>query len=326
MGTNTHYEDLNPYIYSPQDHTCAENRPDMYALYKIIPDGEKFDRFVVNTHDDNGCGVTAFDCSQGRRLLDLPYKTEIKTASKISVSTIKNSASLPIEPMTIKQPSTGYINCGTGRIKHEINEVTGKFDEIEVFSEPLPIYKGDVLGYPGSQEKQGVIHVECWLDNVDFFENPKSDTQYEDAVDLPSGVPAKEQILTSVVGSAIPTTIPANTHLQSASTKSAESVGKNGPIRKIIYKGKAYYIYRNAMTPYKWKEPDYIILNSDRQLDLYEVHPELPTEAITINDTTLPENISLTSVTNKSSIDKVNYFAVKTETEKKSEIRLSNVI
>lgn len=314
LGSNTNYEDLDPHIYSAHNHTIIENRPDIYALHKIVPNGETFDRFVVNTHEDNGCGVSALDGCQ-RHLLDIPYKTKIKTASKLSVSTIKTSASLPILPLTIKQPSTGYIYCGAGRIKHEINEVTGKFDEIEVFSEPVPIYKGDVLGYPGSQQKQGVIHVECWLDNVDFFENSKSDAQYEDAVDLPSGIPAKEQILTHAVGKAIPTTIPANTHLPNASIKKSEKTGKNGPIRKITYNGKAYYIYRDAMTPYKWKNPEYIILKSDRQLDLYETHPELPTETITVSDTTLPEKISLKPVANKFSIDKVNYFAVKTETE-----------
>ena len=70
----------------------------------------------------------------------------------------------------------------------------GQFDQVEALNPPIPIHSGEVIGYLGDYERSNHVYMELWLENIDFFDNPKGDKRLFDALTLRERIPAKKSM------------------------------------------------------------------------------------------------------------------------------------
>lgn len=312
---------------------------DLTALAKVRPENafgtsgkiryikDYFSKLKINTYESNQCGIPAYDsASGGSRLIDIPHSRFVELVTPISIDELASSqgAKHLIKPITIEQPKEGVVFCSNKYVEQKINEVTGKFDSIEVFKEPIPIYSGDVIGYPGNHEKQNIVHMELWLDNIDFFKNSEKDQQYEDKVDLPSGLTTKIQKIEISKCKPEQQKIPAKGTMKFVSR--VKDLKKKPTIRKVKYNEKEYFVYYKDIKPYWSTTKNAYYFKDETELTLYPSHPEIEIETITYSDSTLTQAVSLEPMPRMMSAEEKDYFPVSSKEETTEQGRIKEIV
>ena len=239
---------------------------------------QRYQTFIVNTPLENESGLTVYANTEGHRgkdpLIVLPYGTEITLLSPISLSQLQQKNMQPIEPVDHIQPERGYIYCGQRGDQHYIDkqnteELVGVFDEIAVIDPPLPVHSGEVIGYPGDYQRSRHLHMELWLENIDFFDNPKGDKQLADSLTLPEGTPAKKA--TGVAGSVVTLGPEERLYEQEALANGVHKIDYGNPVQP-------YFVYSKDLSDYIDVDDDdyngyYTPKRTDRELTLYRSNP-----------------------------------------------------
>ncbi len=58
---------------------------------------------------------------------------------------------------------------------------------------PMPVKKGDILGYPGKYYDVNVLHFEIFTPGIEFMRNPKKDKSTRPYIRLKGGVQFKKK-------------------------------------------------------------------------------------------------------------------------------------
>ena len=238
---------------------------------------QRYSRFTINTDQDNQCGLALYQRTQANRgqdpLIILPFGYEIELLVPITLMELQRHALLQVKLFHYTQPSGGFIYCGDGYIdKQNTADPVGKFDQVEVLNPPMPIHSGEVIGYPGDYQRGNEVHMELWLENIDFFDNPKGDKRLSDALTLPQGIPAQKS------------SAPTGQSLRLAPEERLYWVDTLPQgVRKVRYGNPAqdYFVYHANLTDYKSSDHHqcggyYSAKNPDGRVSLYHAPPEEP--------------------------------------------------
>lgn len=292
---------------------CFEGGDSGHGKITLIE--EKFSVFEVNTFESNHCGVAAYERCSTKKLVTIPFATVVYLESPISMDQLLEEQAVDIKPITLKPRDTGFIHCGKGKIEQILHEVTGNFDSIEVLDPPIEVGKGEVIGYPGAHEKQNSVHMELWLKNPAFLDNPKADKKFENHADIPVGLASKIKTVEKKFGEEVTLFIPAKTRLKLQRTTQAEK-GEAGNLRKVKFSGKIYYAKRTDLGGYNTVSKCYIPSHKTGvTVDFYDGHPEIEQEVVVYKDSTLPSAITLDEIPNTTAIDERNYFPIECKTQ-----------
>lgn len=302
--------------------TIRNNTEDAGNAGKVILKEDHFSSFYVNSFHDNQCGIPAYKQNSSEHLINIPYSTRINTPQPITIEQLISTTELPIDPISIQQPETGYIWCGKNDIKRVTNEVTGTFDAIKVLNPPIKISRGQVIGFPGDQESQNIIHMELWLKDISFFDNPENEVKYEIKTSLPAGVPAKLEKIETKLPEA--TTISFD-HEQSKSSKiSFISKPRKGALRKVKYKKNIYYIYakdlvtqnyNNSKQGYFWTESEWQSTTGGTEgatidVPMYRSDPDIAVPVSSYSDTQTPSAIVIDPTPAIIEIEGIKYYPI----------------
>ncbi|VUD67602.1 hypothetical protein TDB9533_03875 [Thalassocella blandensis] len=274
----------------------------------LIP--EKLYNFTVNTFEDNQCGIPAYDTQSDAHLINIPFATKISLVNGVTVQELIQETKQAIKPLTLQQASEGFMYCGKGYVKRVINELTGTFDKVQTFDPPIEVSSGEVIGFPGDHIQQNSVHMELWLESIDFFSNNKADKLLEPFVSLPAGMKAKTMKVEKRKGKTVELTIPAKTRLKSLSMTTAEK-SEDADLRKIQFDGKAYYTKRANLGSWKAKIKRYVLSTTeDKVISAYDAHPTLQTEFVSYEDGELPSALDLKEIPPVTVINEKNYYPV----------------
>lgn len=289
---------------------------------KVILKEDHFSSFYVNSYHDDQCGIPAYQQNSSELLINIPYSTRLNTPQPITIEQLINPTEIPIEPITIQQPETGYIWCGKNDIKRVINEVTGTFDSIKALNPPIKVSRGQVIGFPGDHESQNIVHMELWLKDISFFDNPAKDVKYDIKTSLPTGIPAKLEKTETKLPEA--TTINLD-HDQSKSSGIAFiSKPRKGILRKVKYQNTIYYIYakdlitknyRNKKQGYYWTESEWQSITKGAEgetikIPMYRSDPDAAVPVTSYSDTKTPSAINIEETPSIIEIDDIKYYPI----------------
>ncbi len=286
----------------------------LFPRYASIEVTDKvFSSFIVNSFDENQCGLPAYSEKSETISAYIPYGEEITSISSVSISQLRTEGRIEINDKNIGPFEEGFIYCGPKYIDRKVNEVTGSFNSVEVLNPPIEVSSGSVIGYPGAHDRQHVCHMELWLRDLNFMKNKNEDEFYENSVVLPQGTSAKQKKVENRTGKKIEVSVsPPGLKYASISSeekKSKDPEQKTKGIRKVVHEGTEYYAYRSDLGGWDSKKKTYTVKET-KIVGLYDAHPELETEFISYETSTLPKEVSLEDVPGLISIDSEDYFPI----------------
>lgn len=86
----------------------------------------------------------------------------------------------------------GYVYV-KGTLKENRTPVEPLLDTIVNPEIPMPVKKGDILGYPGKYYDNNVLHFEIFTPDIEFMRNPKKDKSTRPYIRLKEGVPYRKK-------------------------------------------------------------------------------------------------------------------------------------